>query len=252
MKNAVAFFGLTRSLDVTSQNLKDSIVKDHDLFVHTWKLNSKSENWHKSKEPSILKTLNNYKKVRLLHSNLTSLYIEKQDVHEPEFCFWGDQKIYYSNQLNMWTSFARVAKLVLERQMTYEEYDFALFTRSDIFFNRPLPQEFMEKAKSRVVFAGNQVNSTYTAEDLIIGVPVYALKKMILFPELYSKYIASILENNYVKDLQVENFILFALQECSIEYEYFPFRYGEDFQIIREGSRQWLMYKILNIFKFWK
>lgn len=92
MKNAVAFFGLTRSLDVTSQNLKDSIVKDHDLFVHTWKLNSKSENWHKSKEPSILKTLNNYKKVRLLHSNLTSLYIEKQDVHEPEFCFWGDQK----------------------------------------------------------------------------------------------------------------------------------------------------------------
>jgi len=252
MKNAVAFFGLTRSLDVTSQNLKDNIVKDYDLFVHTWKLNSKSENWHKSKEPSVFKTLNNYTKARIFHSNLISLQIEKQNIHEPEFCFWKNHKIYYSNQLNMWTSFARVAKMVLEQQKNLEEYDVVLFTRSDIYFNRPLPQVFMNKAKSRVVFAGNKSNGTYSAEDLIIGIPGQHIQKLTILPDLYSKHISLLVENKLDEKKSIENFLISALIDLEIPFEYYPFEYGLDFQIIRDGSKLSVFLKLLKSLKFWK
>lgn len=252
MKNAVAFFGLTRALNVTCRNLKENLIKENDLFVHTWKLTNNIENWHKSKEPDISNTFDSFYRANELHNNLVSLKVEQQKVFSPKIHYYNGQKIYFSNQLNMWKSFAASASLVLEKQQSEGDYEVVIFTRSDIYFHRPLPSEFIEKAKTKVIFAGNKNESSYSSEDLIIGMPGSILPKFISLPELYSKYVLFLMDKKAGEVNSVENFLMYALGYFGIDFEYYPFSHGIDFKIIRESSKFWFFVKVKHFLLFWK
>lgn len=228
MRTAVCVFGLPRGNKSSWHSLVDYVVNPlaADLFVHSWRLPGRTENWHGAREPSndqfsIMTSCLD----RRAKNGVSSFCADIQKQYDPATYSYNDSIVYNSNAINMWLSINRVRDLAvrfgLECDQQYDQY---IFTRSDVLFSSRF--SYSAVGGSKCFHAGVWGDSSLHCEDVFFSLnssSLFALD-LILTNTKLGAYPSRGVRNPLIWELQ-QNGI--EMSGCS------NYGYGKDFIISR-------------------
>jgi len=223
-KTAVCLFGLPRGSLCTWHTCLQYLVAplDASLFVHTWKLLSNTENWHKTAEPTY-SNLIRYAKYMGNARQLRAFSFELQEPLAQSTILKGVNKLFLSNQYYMWASAKRSADMAASDG---SKYDYLIFTRPDIGFVAPLAS--LNLSKDQFFHSGSLApTGSYECEDLLFCIPFeYRFILDLLVQKTRSSF--------YVDNL-ISNPLLYECKASGLEDVVGSFKWPNCISIIRHN-----------------
>jgi hypothetical protein len=175
-KGAIIFWGLTRGLKHSIENLRSHLFDvlkenniDYDIFIHTWYFKGNYENkWHKIKSIKL-----DFEEYKLL--NAKYVIVEDQDKVQENFNFkqYQSQGDYFKNNFQSFNYY--ILSLISQKKITEkfkekkDEYDFVIFQRPDILYKKKFNINWLNLINDNniivPIFGSSPGNNCYEIND---------------------------------------------------------------------------------------
>lgn len=233
MKIALVIYGLPRGNKRVWRSILENLIETtgSDVFIHTW-LNISTSYFHHGLQGKLGRILISY--LEYFRSNcgeyLKNVIVDRQYAQGAERVTapWGT--VTFSNQQNSLISILQG----MEKSLTSGQYDFILFTRSDVIFSKPLDVETIDSGS--FIHSGHFVNNRFECEDLFFGFSPDHAPVMRAIQLKHSK--------NYYTDNNIYNAFINEFSSCGVPVSRCSLFYGNGISIHRR-----LVPRILNKIK---
>ena len=224
---AVCIFGLPRGNGRTWQSLLSRLIDQDrtDLYIHSWHVSSKIDNWHKSAEPSRSR-LGRFLSFMVKNcSSIKSIRVDSQRQLDHDILTVDGSKIYISNQYHMWRSVELATELVASSGHVYSN---VIYARSDLLYRSGYDYSFLENAKNSMLHSGVLSGTdVYSCEDLVYALPYSSLG---ILKQIRARTLSAFYTRN-----NIPNPLIYECLENRLQCK--PhFTYQKDFHIVRPPS----------------
>lgn len=158
-KVAIIFWGLTRGLKHTIKNLEEnlfSVLRENNIeynnFIHTWYFEGLYENnWHKLKNIQL-----DFEEYKLLNAKISLVENQDEVIKNFDFKKYHTKGDCFKNNFQSHNyyilSLISQKRIIKELEKIKDEYDYVIFQRPDIIFDKKFDINWFKLANDNILF----------------------------------------------------------------------------------------------------